>query len=146
MRANMLGAATTCLMLAAFASVAQPASAETMSFKADLKSSSEVPANSSKGTGTADVTYDTASKALAWTVTFANLTGNATAAHFHGPAEVGKNAGPVVPLTGTTSPLKGTATLTEAQAADLMSGKWYVNVHTTAHKDGEVRGQVVKSK
>jgi hypothetical protein len=42
------------------------------------------------------------------------------------------------------SPIKGTATLTDAQAADLAAGKWYFNVHTEANKGGEIRGQVTK--
>src|SRR5689334_10853106 len=74
---------------------AQVAYAETITFKADANGQSQVPANDTKGTGKADVTYDTASKNLTWTVTFSGLTGDATAAHFHGPAEPGKNA-PVV--------------------------------------------------
>jgi hypothetical protein len=70
-------------------------------------------------------------------------------AHFHGPAEVGKNA-PVVIFISTkgapfTSPFSGSATLTDAQAADLMAGMWYANIHTPANPGGEVRGQVLKS-
>jgi hypothetical protein len=40
--------------------------------------------------------------------------------------------------------MDGSATLTDAQAADLAGGKLYVNVHTAANKGGEIRGQVVK--
>jgi hypothetical protein len=43
-----------------------------------------------------------------------------------------------------TSPAKGTATLTDAQAADLQGGRWYINIHTNANRGGEIRGQVVK--
>ena len=42
------------------------------------------------------------------------------------------------------NPIKGEATLTDAQAADLQAGKWYFNVHTAANKGGEIRGQVMK--
>ena len=38
----------------------------------------------------------------------------------------------------------GSATLTDAQAADLMAGKLYVNIHTAANKGGEIRGQMTK--
>ena len=36
-----------------------------------------------------------------------------------------------------TSPIKGDATLTDAQAADLAAGRWYFNVHTAAHAAGD---------
>ena len=60
--------------------------------KAALDGKSEVPPNASAGTGTADIDYDPASKKLSWKVTYSGLSGPATAAHFHGPAEAGKNA------------------------------------------------------
>jgi hypothetical protein len=48
-------------------------------------------------------------------------------------------------VTGSAaSPIKGSATLNDAQAADLMAGRWYFNIHTAANKGGEIRGQVVK--
>jgi len=118
--------------LAACVTFASPALAETVAFKADLKSSEEVPANDSKGTGTVTATYDTASKKLTWKGNYSGLTGPATMAHFHGPAEPGKNAGVAVPITPSASPFENSANLTDAQAADLMAGRWYVNVHTAA--------------
>jgi len=136
--------------LASFAAasllVAAPAAfAETQTYKATLTSASEVPPNASKGTGALTSTYDTATKKLTWSVTFSGLSGPATAAHFHGPAAAGANAGVVVPQKdGLTSPMKGEATLTDAQAADLMAGKWYFNIHTEANKGGEIRGQAMK--
>jgi CHRD domain len=145
MQMTFLRPASTALALGALVFAATPVFADTVSYKADLKASSEVPANDSKGTGTLDAAYDTTSKKLTWTVTYSGLTGPATAAHFHGPAAAGANAPPVVPLSGTlTSPIKGDGTLTEAQLADLQAGRWYLNIHTTANKDGELRGQVMK--
>jgi hypothetical protein len=122
---------------------AGPAFAEKL--KATLDGASEVPANTSAGKGTADIDYDAASKKLTWKLTYSGLTGPATAAHFHGPAEAGKNAGVAVAIPGATaSPAEGSATLTDAQAADLLAGKYYVNVHTAANPGGEIRGQVTK--
>ena len=104
-----------------------------------------MPANTSKGTGTVDANYDAASKKLTWKLTYSGLTGPATAAHFHGPADATKNAGVAVPITNATaSPAEGSATLTDAQAADLLAGNYYVNVHTAVHPGGEIRGQVTK--
>lgn len=130
------------LALGASIALAGPAFAEKM--KATLNGASEVPANTSAGKGTADIDYDPASKKLTWKLTYSGLTGPATMAHFHGPAEPGKNAGVAVPITPATSGSEGSATLTDAQAADLVAGKYYVNVHTEAHKGGEIRGQVTK--
>ena len=124
---------------------AAPAFADTVKFKADLAAANEVPPNPSAGKGTLEATYDTTSKQLTYTVNYSGLTGAATAAHFHGPAAAGANAGVAVPVQGPlASPIKGTATLTDAQAADLQGGKFYFNIHTDANKPGEVRGQVVK--
>jgi hypothetical protein len=135
--------------LAAFAisacvAVSGPALAEKMTMKVDLTSAAEVPPNTSPGKGTADITYDTASKLLTWKTTYSGLTGPATMAHFHGPAEPGKNAPVVIPFKDASSGAEGSATLTDAQAADLMAGKMYINVHTEANKGGEIRGQVTK--
>ena len=103
------------------------------------------PANTSAGNGNADIDYDAATKKLSWKMTYSGLTGPATAAHFHGPAEAGKNAGVAVAIpNATSSPVEGSATLTDAQAADLEAGKYYVNIHTAANPGGEIRGQVTK--
>jgi len=131
------------LALTATVVFAGPAFAE--KFKAALNGKSEVPPNASAGTGTADIDYDPASKKLSWKLTYSGLSGPAKAAHFHGPAEPGKNAGVVAAIPGaTSSPAEGSATLTDAQAADLEAGKLYVNVHTEANPGGEIRGQVTK--
>ncbi|MBR1120256.1 CHRD domain-containing protein [Bradyrhizobium lablabi] len=131
------------LALGAAVVFAGPALADKM--KATLDGKSQVPPNASAGTGTADIDYDPASKKLSWKVTYSGLSGPATMAHFHGPAEAGKNAGVAVPIpNAATSPVEGSATLTDAQAADLMAGKYYVNIHTAANPGGEIRGQVTK--
>jgi CHRD domain len=41
-----------------------------------------------------------------------------------------------------TSPMEGQITLDPAQAADLLAGKWYVDIHTLAFPAGEIRGQM----
>jgi Cu/Zn superoxide dismutase len=125
---------------------ASSAYAEAIKMEAKLDAAQEVPPTDSKGTGTAQVTFDTETKKLDWTVEYSGLTGPATGAHFHGPAAPGESADVAVPLSGDlASPIKGSATLTDAQAADLEAGKYYVNVHTAANQGGEIRGQVTKS-
>ena len=123
------------------------ASAAMINFSATLNTASEVPPKTSGGTGDMLGTLNTATKDFNYTVTFAGLTGPATAAHFHGPAAAGANAGVVLPLGNTpTSPIHGNQTLTDAQIKDLEAGKWYVNVHTAANPGGEIRGQVTEKK
>jgi hypothetical protein len=113
--------------------------------KATLDGAAEVPPVTTAGKGTADIDFDPATKKLSWKVTYSGLSGPATAAHFHGPGEPGKNAGVAVAIPNAgTSPAEGSATLTDAQAADLAAGKYYVNVHTQANPGGEIRGQVTK--
>jgi hypothetical protein len=123
---------------------AAPVFAETVTFKANLAAATEVPPNDSAATGTVTATLDTATKKLTWQGSYSGLSGAATAGHFHGPADPGKNAGVAVPITASSSPFQGSADLTDAQVADLTAGKWYVNVHTEAHKGGEIRGQLTK--
>ena len=128
------------------AAVMSTASAATISYRANLSGAKEVPKTDSKGTGKLDATYDPTTKALSYTLTFDGLSGPATAAHFHGPATRKENAGVLAPIggKGPASPVTGTVTLTNDQAKDLRSGKVYVNVHTAADPDGEIRGQVTR--
>lgn len=116
---------------------------DTMSMKNQLSGAQEVPPVTTSGTGTVETTFDKATNVLTWTVTYSGLSGPLTAAHFHGPAMAGANAGVIVPFTGDlSSPLRGKTTLTAAQAADFTAGRWYANLHTAQNPGGEIRGQV----
>jgi hypothetical protein len=119
-----------------------PAFAETVKLKADLKASEEVPPTDSSGAGTADVTLDTDTNKVSWKVTYENLTGDATAAHFHGPAKVGANADPIVDIT--TNLKEGSADVTADQLQMIREGNTYINIHTAKYPDGEIRGQVLQ--
>ena len=136
------------IMLVTFAlgaTLAFAGSAAADKMKAKLDGKSQVPPNTTAATGSADIDYDPASKKLSWKLSYSGLSGPATAAHFHGPAEAGKNAGVAVAIPNAgTSPVEGSATLNDTQAADFTSGKYYVNVHTQANPGGEIRGQVTK--
>jgi len=139
-------AAIAAVVCAEILSAGMPASADVIAFKANLKGTSEVPPNQSKGTGSVEVSYDTAGKLLSWKGSYTGLSGPVTVAHFHGPAIVGKNAGVMVIITMGNAPgtFEGSATLSDTQAADLLAGRWYVNLHTAANPAGEIRGQVLK--
>ena len=127
----------------------KPAAAATVTYKATMNGATEVPPNTTTGSGTLTATFDPSTKMLTWEGSFSGLTGPATASHFHGPAEPGKNAGVAVWISEKgapfTSPFKGSATLTDGQASDLQGGQWYANVHTAANPGGELRGQMMKA-
>lgn len=146
MRALHLLPMLSALVISTAFLLASPAMAEMVKMKATLDGGQQNPPVTTKGKGTATLTFDTTSKKLSWDVKYSGLSGAATMAHIHGPAAIGENAGVVIPFKGDVkSPIKGSATLTDAQAADLMAGKYYVNVHTAANKDGEIRGQIEKA-
>jgi len=131
---------------AALALGLEPAGAETVKYKAALDGPSENPPTTSKGVGSIEADYDTATKTLSWSGSYSDLTGPEIAAHFHGPAAVGANAGVLVPVDAKASPFKGSAVLTEEQAKDFAQGLVYFNVHTEQNKGGEIRGQLAPAK
>src|SRR5690348_14477033 len=137
------------LFVAAFAfGLATVASAETVKFTAKMTAAEEVPPSNSTGTGSATATLDTQSHQFTYDVTWSGFSSPVIAAHFHGPAKPGQNAGVAVPIDGQNpqSPAKGTVTLTPEQQQQLMAGEWYVNVHTKNHPPGAIRGQVTQEK
>jgi hypothetical protein len=147
MRIQSFSPMLSALAISASILCASPALADLVKMKATLDGGQQNPPIVSKGKGTAALGFDTVTKKLSWTVKYSGLSGPATAGHIHGPAAIGENAGPVVPFKGKLkSPIKGSATLTDAQATDLMAGKYYVNIHTAANKDGEIRGQIETAK
>jgi hypothetical protein len=51
----------------------------------------------------------------------------------------------VPPAADIPSPIIVTRTITPAQAADILCGLWYINIHTAAWPTGEIRGQVMNA-
>ena len=113
-----------------------------MAMTTNLSGAQEVPPVNTPASGRARTWYDRSTRSLTWTVDAQGLSGPLTAAHFHGPAAPGQNAGVQVPISTAAMPMTGAATLTPAQEADLLAGRWYVNLHTAANPNGEIRGQV----
>lgn len=120
------------------------ATAEIINFKAELRGASEVPPSDSKGTATVDATFDTVSKKLSWKVIYSGLTGDATAVHFHGPADPYRTAPIILPFHGSlTSPIEGSAVVDQFGPNDFVI--WYLNIHTAAHPGGEIRGMLTRT-
>jgi len=117
-----------------------------LTLKTTLSGANEVPAVTTSATGAATVVLNESAKTVTVTGTFTGLSGNATAAHVHGPAAKGVNAGIVFNLTPTSAAsgtLSGTSpVLTDQQISDFKNKLWYVNVHTAANPNGEIRGQL----
>ena len=143
------------------------AQAETLRYAAMLSSRAEVPAVAAAGKGRLSAELDTTTRTLRYRLTYSGLTGPANGAHFHGPAGPRANAphqvmigmgkdddmpgmagmpGMVGAHAMLSSPMAGSAALTDQQIADLQAGRWYVNVHTKAHPEGEIRGQLLLAK
>jgi CHRD domain len=121
-----------------------------ISFSVPLTGGQEVPAVSTSGTGTADLTYVPSTRVVTGPITFGGLSGTPTMGHFHGAAPEGTNAGVQVWLTDkghpVSSPISGQATLTPVEAEQFMAGDIDINLHSTAHPAGELRGEVVPPK
>ena len=135
---------TVIACVSAIAMLASTAShADMLNLGATLSGAAEVPPNTSAGMGQLQAEFDKATKTLRYTLRYSGLSGPVKAGHFHGPAEAGKNAGVALGINNAgESPVQGSAVLTADQAADLLAGKWYVNLHTAANPGGELRGQV----
>lgn len=133
--------AATALVVAGCATV----TSNTATMQARLTPQAEVPPTVSMGQGNAQVWLNKDTGGLRWKVDYSGLSGPATMAHFHGPAEPGVNAGVVVPVKGAIplQSFEGEASITPAQVQDLLAGKWYFNIHTAKYPGGEIRGQVV---
>ena len=95
----------------------------------------------SSGTGMATVTLDDVTNLFSWNVTWQGLSGGTIAAHFHGPALPNQD-GVIQVVIGSATPAIGSTVISASQAADLLAGLWYVNVHTILFPGGVIRGQV----
>jgi len=131
-------------VLAGLSALALSACAAPMQFQAALNGASESPRTNSAGTGTLTATLYPDTHAFSYTLNYSGLSGPATAAHVHGPAAPGANAGVMVPFPSPAAGATGMITLTEAQQATIVGGQAYTNVHTAANPGGEIRGQIAR--
>lgn len=116
-----------------------------------LSGAQETPAVTSTGTGTAKIVFDPLLKTINYNITWTLGSSTATTSnmHFHG-AEDGtdlKSSGVAIGITGFATGNTGTVTgttvpLTDVQVAQLLAGKWYVNIHSSTVPGGELRGNI----
>jgi hypothetical protein len=105
-----------------------------------LSGAEEAPPVTSAGAGAGVFVIGT-DRSITGSVTTTGIAG--TAAHIH-EAAPGKNGPVVIPLTksGDTYAVPAGSTLTVEQYATFQAGNLYVNVHTAANPNGELRGQL----
>jgi hypothetical protein len=143
--------------LAAISGCPQTQPGAATKFRATLNGASEVPPVTTNATGSFEATIADDGQSIAYTLTASNIT-NVTVAHIHVGA-AGVNGPPIFflfnattdgaftsPVTGTLqaadlTPGGGVDTFAEA-LAEIRAGNTYVNVHTQANPNGEIRGQV----
>jgi CHRD domain len=123
-----------------------------------LKGSNEIPANTSTATGTVFAEYSKLNKTLSYTINWSGLTGPVAAMHIHGVADPATNIGIIQNIitssNGLASPnptLYGTSGSFRAslfadgisvKEADILNGKYYLNIHTATFPGGEIRAQL----
>jgi len=123
--------------------MSEPAHAK-LRFTATLSGANEVPPNASPARGSLTASYLPSTRILQWRLSYAGLSGPVTWGHLYGPDGVGNEAAIVpVNLQLEGNPHPGGATLTEQQAADLIAGRWSINLRTEQYPDGEIRGPIV---
>lgn len=121
---------------------------QTKEFVFPLEGVQEVPPSGSPATGTCTIFLDGGAMTIDVDCSYQGLVGTPTAAHIHGPALAGQNAGVQIALTPVGAP-SGTINhvgmpVTPQQMQDMLDGLHYVNLHTTTAPGGEIRGQVVQ--
>ncbi len=121
-----------------------------------MSGAQETPATPTTALGTMDVSYTKETRILTYTVRWSGLTGSVAAMHIHGLAPTGFLA-PVV-QTFTTSAIVRCPTISNTTCGtytgtlladgvvvkedDLLNGVYYINIHTAAYPNGEIRGQI----
>lgn len=119
-----------------------------------MDGSKEVPPVTTAGTavesgsGYSGCYYDDATNKIFIRIQFSNLNGTTSAAHIHGPAVAGSNAGVLITLAGfplgvQSGSYDSSFVLSATNEARLFSDSLYVNIHTNLHPAGEIRGQLI---
>ena len=133
---------TKAIVLTAAALVFLPAITSAQTFSATLNGAQETPVVATPATGTGNFTLS-AAKILSYSISFSGLLGSETVAPIHCCALPGTPAGPLFDLPAGSPKVGTVGPLTAQQEADLLAGLMYVNVHSSQHTGGEIRGQIL---
>ncbi|MGQ0722561.1 MAG: CHRD domain-containing protein [Candidatus Eiseniibacteriota bacterium] len=110
--------------------------------KADLTGAQVVPPSGSPATGLSHWVVDVDANLVTYYVERSGLQGTETAAEIRGFAPVGSESALLHTLPAG-NPKVGEWSYSEADEASILGGLAYVEIRTTMHPSGEVRGQVV---
>ena len=142
------------VMAVTIALFAPAASAATIALEAFLDGRQEVPANGSLAIGIAQLMYDTDTMMLTIQSTVLGIeTDVLTGFHIHGPADPGEVVNPPlvhlgtalwsnIPMLDGMAYQQATMPIDAATATALLADRTYLNVHTDAFPNGEIRGQI----
>jgi CHRD domain/Secretion system C-terminal sorting domain len=126
----------------------QPLNRVSIPVNGTLNGAQQVPINTTTASGSVVGSYDPQRGLLGIKVTYAGLTANATSAHIHRGA-IGVNGPVQIDFGGlgfTFGAQSGTFSkiifLNATQAADLLAGNLYVNIHNASFPGGEIRAQL----
>ncbi len=111
-------------------------------YKASLDEAQEVPPNGSPATGSAMFVIDEATNTLFYHIAYSGLSSAEVAAHIHGYAPPGQNAGVVHPLPAA-NPKIGAWNYPAGDEGQILAGLAYANIHTANFGGGEIRGQIL---
>ncbi len=122
-----------------------PDKSDIVKYQSTINSQNTIPRATSSAQGSAVLEYNKATKLLTYNVTYQGL--KPTVGHIH-KAEPAWEIGPVIiPFSNVgTSPITGSATLTPEQENLLSFGNLYINLHSLAYPQGEIRGQILPVK
>jgi len=120
-----------------------PSFTASTTFNITLQGNQEVPMVDTMSLATATVEIDESLPAFKITLD-ASMVPDASAAHVH-DGDIGTNGGVAFGLTdmGNGNFALEQTGITAGLLNDLLSGEWYLNVHTPNNPSGEVRGQIV---
>jgi hypothetical protein len=121
----------------------RPATAATTTFIALLNGGQEIPPNTSNASGIAFLTFD--GKQLCFAIT-TTIGVQETAAHIHGPAAPGETAGILFPLDAGRAKNGCWSSPDKSVKRALKKGRLYLNIHTDDFPNGEIRGQILRTK